>query len=283
MTAPATALTRVAVYRRRVAASAARVWENVRDWEHLPWLHRTSFRSIVLEEEGEWGWRARVGLPPAPGGPDILLELRLAADCSRYVARTLAGPGAGSEIWTRVDPLDERATGIEVEFWLPGVAPERADVLGAAYTALYRRLWDEDEAMIARRAWLLAEGARSAQRSAEGAQQAASPTALPLGPLDGLRARLPVCVELAGKRWRLVELDGSVVAHAADCPHWSGPLEEAAVAADGTITCPWHGWRFDLRSGRSADGRRARLPAPPRIELDAAGCAHLRPAASDSR
>ncbi|HSJ98543.1 MAG TPA: Rieske 2Fe-2S domain-containing protein [Myxococcota bacterium] len=276
MAAPAAALTRVAVYRRRVAASAARVWENVRDWEHLPWLHRMSFRSIVLEDEGDWGWRARVGLPPAPGGLEILLELRLAADSSRYVARTLAGPGAGSEIWTRVDPLEERATGIEVEFWLPGVAPERADALGAAYTALYQRLWDEDEGMITRRAQALSCAGGAAQR-------AESPPALSLGALDALRARLPVCVELQGVRWRLVELHGAVVAHAAGCPHWGGPLEDAPVAADGTITCPWHGWRFDLRTGRSADGRRARLPAPPRIERDAAGCVHLRAAATGSR
>ena len=33
----------VAVYRRRIGASLERVWENVRDWEHLPWLHRQSF------------------------------------------------------------------------------------------------------------------------------------------------------------------------------------------------------------------------------------------------
>jgi len=265
MPAPSTPLTRVAVYRRRVAASEARVWENVRDWEHLPWLHRTSFRSIALEEEGDWGWRARVGLPPA-GGPEVLLELRLEPDALRYVARTLEGPGAGSEIWTCVDAIDAAATDIEVEFWLPEVAPERADALGAAYTALYRRLWDEDEAMMVRRAQALAEPSGGCE-----------PRSLELGPLAALRARLPLCVELAGARWRLVELDGAVVAHAARCPHSSGPLEDAPLAADGTLTCPWHGWRFDLRSGRSADGRRARLPAPPQIAIDPEGNVRLLP------
>ena len=28
-----------AVYKREVAASLERVWENVYDWEHLPFLH----------------------------------------------------------------------------------------------------------------------------------------------------------------------------------------------------------------------------------------------------
>lgn len=254
------ALTHVATYRRRVAASAERVWENVRDWEHLPWLHGTSFRSIALEAEGSWGWRARIGLP-APPGAEILLELRIEPDEPRYVARTLAGPGAGSEIWTRVQPIDDAATAIEVEFRLPGVAPERVAALGELYTSLYRRLWDEDEAMMIGRAQALA------------ARPAPAPDAGPLalGPLAALRARLPLCVELAGARWRLLELDGALRVHAARCPHWGGPLEDADAAADGTITCPWHGWRFDLRSGRSADGRGARLPAPPRLEIDDRG------------
>jgi nitrite reductase/ring-hydroxylating ferredoxin subunit len=257
---PAPALTRVAVYHRRVAASAARVWENVRDWEHLPWLHRTSFRSIALADEGAWGWRARVGLPPDPGGPEIDLELRIDPDAPRYVARTLAGPGAGSEIWTRVTAAGPRETDVTVEFWLSGVAPAQADALGAAYTALYRRLWDEDEAMMRRRSAAL-DGPRAATARAESV-----PATLELGPLAALRARLPLCVELAGARWRLLELDGALVAHAAHCPHWQGPLEDAPVE-DGIVTCPWHGWRFDLRSGRSADGRGARLPAAPRVEL----------------
>jgi len=264
MPAPSASLTRVAVYRRRVAASEARVWENVRDWEHLPWLPRASFRSIALEEEGDWGWRARVGLPLAEGA-EILLELRVQPDEPRYVARTLAGPGAGSEIWTRVRAIDAGTTDVEVEFWLPGVAPERADALGAAYSALYRRLWDEDEAMMVRRTEAL-----DARRGGE-------PGPLELGPLAALRARLPLCVELAGVRWRLLELDGAVVAHAASCPHWGGPLEDAPLAADGTITCPWHGWRFDLRTGRSAEGRGVRLPAAPRLEIDAAGAVRLLP------
>ena len=56
--------TRVAVYRRRVGASLERVWENVLDWEHLPWLHAGSFRSIHCRHAGDWGWRAQVWLEP---------------------------------------------------------------------------------------------------------------------------------------------------------------------------------------------------------------------------
>ncbi len=57
--------TRVAVYRRTIRASLARAWENVLDWEHLPWLHRSAFSDIEHIDSGAWGWRARVGLQPA--------------------------------------------------------------------------------------------------------------------------------------------------------------------------------------------------------------------------
>ena len=50
-------LTRVATYERLIRAPEERVWENVLDWEHLPWLHKTSFGYIELDEAGEWGWR----------------------------------------------------------------------------------------------------------------------------------------------------------------------------------------------------------------------------------
>ena len=44
------ALTSVAVYERTIRASLERVWENVLDWEHLPWLHRRTFGHIRLLE-----------------------------------------------------------------------------------------------------------------------------------------------------------------------------------------------------------------------------------------
>lgn len=37
------------------------------------------------------------------------------------------------------------------------------------------------------------------------------------------------------------------------CPHEGGPLGDGIVA-DACVTCPLHGWRFDLRSGRREDG-----------------------------
>ena len=36
-----------ATYHREVIASLEHVWENVFDWEHLPWLHSSDRKSVV--------------------------------------------------------------------------------------------------------------------------------------------------------------------------------------------------------------------------------------------
>jgi nitrite reductase (NADH) small subunit len=43
------------------------------------------------------------------------------------------------------------------------------------------------------------------------------------------------------------------VFHAIDglCPHQGGPLGTGALCGT-TLTCPWHGWQFDVATGRHA-------------------------------
>ena len=56
------------------------------------------------------------------------------------------------------------------------------------------------------------------------------------------------CVEVNGRELALFIINGKV--HAIDqvCPHQGGPLAEGGL--DGTIvSCPWHGWSFDVVSG----------------------------------
>ncbi len=35
------------------------------------------------------------------------------------------------------------------------------------------------------------------------------------------------------------------------CLHQGGPLARGRLA-DGTITCPWHGWQYELSTGNNA-------------------------------
>ena len=149
------ALTLVATYRRTIHTSLERIWENVMDWEHLPWLHRRSFTAIQLLERTPELWRARVTLAPAETARIAVIEVRTDQPYLRYWSRTLEGQGAGTEILTCLEPLGERTTGIVVEFRVPGVSLAQANAVGAAYLRLYTRLWDEDERMMIRRqAWL---------------------------------------------------------------------------------------------------------------------------------
>lgn len=64
------------------------------------------------------------------------------------------------------------------------------------------------------------------------------------------------------------EVDGRVIAvfndhgeyHAIDdcCPHMGGSLAQGAID-DGTVACPWHAWRFDIRDGTWCDNRRIKI------------------------
>jgi nitrite reductase/ring-hydroxylating ferredoxin subunit len=250
-------LTCVAVYRRSVEGSLERVWENVHDWEHLPHLHHSSFLDIECLESGHWGWRARVGLPPAAARHEVELELRRRGD-DRYVVRTLSGTGLGSEIRTRLEPVAAQRTAVEVSFHLPVEDPAQADALGAAFTRLYTKLWDEDEAMIRRRTHELTRRAAAH----------ASPPPHPLGREEDLRSRLPLALEIYGRPVRVVDVEGELVAYSPVCPHRLGPLEDGPDAR-GQVRCRWHGYTFDVRSGRSCDGRGLRLARAPRLARDA--------------
>ena len=64
-------------------------------------------------------------------------------------------------------------------------------------------------------------------------------------------------VELEGDR-ALVQVDGETIAvfrsegrlHAVanECPHEGNPLVEGEILGD-SLTCAYHGWRFDLETG----------------------------------
>ncbi len=267
MTIEPALLTQVALYERTIAASLERIWENVLDWEHLPWLHRGSFLDVQLRTRDPEGWRALVGL--APGGAEAEIDVRLDRPRLRYMTRTCGGFGAGTEILTRLEPVTPHRTRIAVEFAVPSVAAAYADAMGAAYVKVYTRLWDEDEAMMVRRQVLLDTGDVVDVPTAERLDTDGWTEPHALGPVAALRRRLPVVVAARGRSFRLVEVDGAIVAHTTVCPHLGGPLAEVALE-DGRITCPWHGYRFDVATGANVDGRRCRLPPAPRVEVDAA-------------
>ena len=247
-----------ATYEREIEASLERVWENVYDWEHLPWLHSEAFNSIDIIASGDWGWHARVELA---GAADAEIELITNREAGHYVARTLDGAGAPSEIWTSLDPIATDRTAIQVEFCVKPIPKDALRKLGNGYVSLYTLLWNQDQGMMQARERALAD--RRAGSVEEG-----EPAPISLGGLEDVRSRLPLVVDFGKRRFRIVELDGELIAHSVECPHLLGPLGDCLVT-DGSILCPWHGYQFDVRTGRSSDGRALRLRSAPRVVIDA--------------
>jgi nitrite reductase (NADH) small subunit len=47
--------------------------------------------------------------------------------------------------------------------------------------------------------------------------------------------------------------DGAVFATQAECPHKNGPLADGLLGS-GTVICPLHSLKFDLRTGQALNG-----------------------------
>jgi nitrite reductase/ring-hydroxylating ferredoxin subunit len=72
---------------------------------------------------------------------------------------------------------------------------------------------------------------------------------------DELDPERPRAIETPWGTMALYVLDDGVACLEAFCPHLAGPLFQGSVARDA-VTCPWHFWRYDLRTGERVDARR---------------------------
>lgn len=57
-------------------------------------------------------------------------------------------------------------------------------------------------------------------------------------------------VEHDGRIFALFNVDGQILVIDGICPHQGGPLAEGMIEG-AIVTCPWHGWQFDVRTGQS--------------------------------
>ncbi|GGE20279.1 hypothetical protein GCM10011529_28660 [Polymorphobacter glacialis] len=137
-----------------------------------------------------------------------------------------------------------------VEYYVSVADPGRRAMIGV----VYKTLWDEDETMM-----------RLREAALVPAERTPIPECVEVGPAAALA--LPLVFAFGPGRFRLVDLDGRLVAHSVSCLHWLGPLDEAVVE-NGRIRCPWHGYCFDVATGRSADGRGIRLAPAPAIGIE---------------
>ena len=91
--------------------------------------------------------------------------------------------------------------------------------------------------------WLLASGS--------------SPPLTPMNETEtrvaSLAALLPGTLgycEIEGLPIALANVGGTVYAFSDTCRHQGGPLS-AGVLRDETVTCPWHGWTYHIRTGKA--------------------------------
>ncbi len=81
--------------------------------------------------------------------------------------------------------------------------------------------------------------------------------------LDEVRPGALALVEVDGRRLALARVADTVYAFDDTCTHHGGPLSEGRLAG-ARVTCPWHGWMFDVRTGEclmpSRGGRVATYP-----------------------
>jgi len=59
-------------------------------------------------------------------------------------------------------------------------------------------------------------------------------------------------VTVSGQDVLLINIKGAIFAVENDCPHQGSPLQ-AAIVKDGFISCPRHGYRFNLSDGSCSE------------------------------
>ena len=58
-------------------------------------------------------------------------------------------------------------------------------------------------------------------------------------------------VEVGGKTVAIFNCEGAFYAIDNTCKHRGGPLGEGSLS-NTTVTCPWHGWEYDVTTGACA-------------------------------
>jgi phenylpropionate dioxygenase-like ring-hydroxylating dioxygenase large terminal subunit len=145
-------------------------------------------------------------------GEPVTLDLRLHG--AGWTTRTYAGERVTTEIRSVAEPTGPDSCRVHVRFLVADAAPDKHAAIGGRYRALYEQLYNEDERMMIARA--------EAIRRGPGALKLRRAAALP----NGVQVQAPVY-----------------------CPHQGLPLD-ADPDADGVITCPWHGYAVNIRSGQ---------------------------------
>jgi nitrite reductase (NADH) small subunit len=62
--------------------------------------------------------------------------------------------------------------------------------------------------------------------------------------------------QLGGQAIAIANVGGTLYAISNTCLHRGGPLGEGELAGS-VVTCPWHGWQFDVTTGKAVQNPNA--------------------------
>lgn len=69
-----------------------------------------------------------------------------------------------------------------------------------------------------------------------------------------------IVAEVNGKSLAVFNVEGTIHAIDNTCCHREGPLGEGELESD-IVTCPWHGWRFNVTTGACMNNPSAKVEA----------------------
>ncbi|MGH9721583.1 MAG: Rieske (2Fe-2S) protein [Bryobacteraceae bacterium] len=69
-----------------------------------------------------------------------------------------------------------------------------------------------------------------------------------VGSLAQLQAGSMIEAMIADQPYAICNVEGKLYALEGTCPHRGGPIGQGAVNG-AWVTCPWHAWEFDCRTG----------------------------------
>ena len=201
---------------RDLGAHADYAVEDELDWEHLPHVHASTFSTATLIHADEDGWEADVVLT---SGDPMRMRVTMHEDRMGWINSTFTDGVENGRAVSRLEATGPESCRITISFFVPEAPAGDAAAAGAFYCDLFNRLLDEDEPKMILRAKAVRDG------------------------------------PAARRERRISKLaDGSTIQVPRVCPHQGLPLDCEPNAQD-VMTCPWHGYRFDARTGQCLSGQ----------------------------
>ena len=75
-----------------------------------------------------------------------------------------------------------------------------------------------------------------------------------IGAEEEFSGRTPTAISLDGLEIVVVRIDNEWIAFENNCPHQHFAVLHQGVLDKAALTCPMHGWTFDLKTGKSLTG-----------------------------